>query len=35
MTIFVILITLLFAALSLAPVLAASADADALVCLPD
>lgn len=35
MTIFIVLITLLFAIISLAPVIAASADNDALVYLPE
>jgi hypothetical protein len=35
MTIFIILITLLFASVSIAPLLVASVDADGLVSLPE
>ena len=35
MILFISLITSLFAIISIAPLLAASADADALVCLPE
>ena len=35
MTIFIIITTLLFAAISIAPMLVASVDADGLVCLPE
>lgn len=35
MIIFIVLFTVLFALLSLAPVLAAGADADALIVLPE